>query len=55
MTEKDKLCPFTGLREYCGKDCALYSEEYKGCCIPNFGEEIKKVIPTVFSISKMIR
>lgn len=27
--ENNKLCPFTGLREYCGKDCALYKEKYK--------------------------
>lgn len=43
--ENNKLCPFTGLKEYCGKDCALYSEEYNGCCITNFGEEMTKNTP----------
>ena len=55
MTEKDKLCPFTGLKEYCGNDCALYSEEYKGCCIPNFSEEIIKSLLKVLSISRLTR
>ena len=55
MTEKDKLCPFTGLREYCGNDCALYSEEYEGCCIPNFGEEMSKVLLKVLTISRLSR
>lgn len=42
MTGKDKLCQFTGLKEYCGNYCALYKEEYKGCCIPNFGRGMTK-------------
>lgn len=55
MTEKDKLCPFTGLKEYCANDCALYSEEYKGCCIQNFSEEIIKSLLKVLSISRLTR
>lgn len=55
VNESDKFCPFAELERYCIKECALYSEEYEGCCIANFGEEIKKVIPTVFSVSKIIR
>lgn len=53
--ENNKLCPFTGLREYCGKDCALYSEEYKGCCIANFGEEMSKSLLAVLRVSRMTR
>lgn len=53
--ENNKLCPFTGLREYCGKDCALYSEEYKGCCIANFGEEMSKSLIAVLRVSRMTR
>ena len=51
----NKLCPLTRLREYCGKDCALYSEEYKGCCIANFGEEMTKVLLKVLTISRLPR
>ena len=51
--ENNKLCPFTGLKEYCGKDCALYSEEYNGCCITNFGEEMTKVLLKVLTISRL--
>lgn len=53
--ENNKLCPFTGLREYCGKDCALYSEEYNGCCIANFGEEMSKSLLAVLRVSRMTR
>ena len=56
MNEEDnKLCPFTGLREYCGNDCALYSEEYEGCCIVNFGEEMLKALIRALEISRMTR
>lgn len=55
MSEKDKLCPFTDLKEYCGNYCALYSEEYKGCCIPNFCEEIVKALLKILRISRMSR
>jgi len=55
MIEKDKLCPFTGLKEYCRNDCALYSEEYKGCCIPNFGQEMLKALIRTLEISRMSR
>lgn len=53
--ENKKFCPFTGLREYCGKDCALYSEEYNGCCIANFGEEMSKSLLAVLRVSRMTR
>ena len=53
--ENKKLCPFTGLKEYCGNDCALYSEEYKGCCIANFGEEMSKSLLAVLRVSRMTR
>lgn len=53
--EKDKLCPFTGLKEYCGNDCALYSEKYKGCCIANFGEEMTEILLKVLRVSRMTR
>lgn len=55
MTEKDKLCPFTCLKEYCGKYCALYSEVHNGCCIPNFSKELMKVFLKVLSIDRMAR
>lgn len=53
--ENKKLCPFTELREYCGNDCALYSEKYNGCCIVNFGEEMSKSLLKVLSISRLTR
>lgn len=53
--ENNKLCPFTGLKEYCGNDCALYSEEYNGCCIVNFGEEMSKSFLSVLRVSRMTR
>lgn len=53
--ENNKLCPFTGLKEYCGNDCALYSEEYNGCCIANFGEEMLKALIRALEISRMTR
>ena len=53
--ENNKLCPFTGLKEYCGNDCALYSEKYNGCCIANFGEEMLKVLIRALEISRMTR
>lgn len=53
--ENKKLCPFTGLKEYCGNDCALYSEKYKGCCITNFGEEMLKALIRALEISRMTR
>lgn len=53
--ENNKLCPFTGLKEYCGNDCALYSEEYNGCCIANFGEEMLKAFIRALEISRMTR
>lgn len=55
MTEKDKLCPFTGLKEYCIKECALYSEEYNGCCIANFGEEMSKSLLAALRVSRLTR
>ena len=52
----NKLCPLTGLRDYCIKeDCALYSEEYNGCCIANFGEEMSKSLLAVLRVSRMTR
>lgn len=54
--EKDKICPFTGLKDYCIKeDCALYSEEYNGCCIANFGEEMTKSLLAFLRVSRMTR
>ena len=53
--ENNKLCPFTGLKEYCGNDCALYSEKYKGCCIANFGEEMTEILLKVLRVSRMTR
>ena len=53
--ENNKLCPFAELKEYCGNDCALYSEEYNGCCIANFGEEMLKVLIRALEISRMTR
>ena len=53
--ENNKLCPFAGLKEYCGNDCALYSEEYEGCCIANFGEEMSKSLLAVLRVSRMTR
>lgn len=53
--ENNKLCPFTGLKEYFGNDCALYKEKYKGCCIANFGEEMSKSLLKVLSISRLTR
>lgn len=53
--ENNKLCPFTGLKEYCGNDCALYNEEYNGCCIVNFGEEMSKSLLAVLRVSRMTR
>ena len=52
----NKLCPLTRLRDYCIKeDCALYSEEYEGCCIANFGEEMSKSLLAVLRVSRMTR
>ena len=52
----NKLCPLTGFKHYCIKErCALYSEEYNGCCIANFGEEMTKVLLKVLTISRMTR
>lgn len=53
--ENKKLCPFTGLKEYCRNDCALYSEEYNGCCIANFGEEMSKSLLAVLRVSRLTR
>lgn len=53
--ENKKLCPFTSLKEYCGNDCALYKEEYKGCCIPNFEEEMSKALLKILTISRLSR
>lgn len=54
--ENNKLCPFTGFKDYCIKEgCALYSEEYKGCCIANFGEEMLKALIRALEISRMTR
>lgn len=55
VNESNKFCPFTGLKEYCGNDCALYSEEYNGCCIANFGEEMLKALIRALEISRMTR
>ena len=55
VNENNKLCPFTGLKEYCGNDCALYSEEYEGCCIANFGEEMSKSLLAILRVSRMTR
>lgn len=53
--ENNKLCPFAELERYCIKECALYSEEYKGCCIANFGEEMSKSLLAVLRVSRMTR
>lgn len=53
--EIDKLCPFAELERYCIKECALYSEEYEGCCIANFGEEMSKSLLAVLRVSRMTR
>ena len=56
VNEIDKLCPFTWFKDYCIKeDCALYSEEYNGCCIANFGEEMTKALIRALEISRMTR
>lgn len=55
MPEKDKLCPFTGLKEYCGEDCALYSKEYNGCYISNLSEEMIKVHLKVLRVDRLTR
>ena len=48
----NKLCPLAAFKHYCIKeDCALYSEEYKGCCIANFGEEMTKSLLAVLRVS----
>ena len=52
----NKLCPLTAFKHYCIKeDCALYSEEYEGCCIANFGEEMTKALIRALEISRMTR
>ena len=52
----NKLCPLTAFKDYCIKeDCALYSEEYNGCCIANFGEEMSKSLLAVLRVSRMTR
>lgn len=53
--ENNKLCPFAELKIYCIKECALYSEEYEGCCIANFGEEMSKSLLAVLRVSRMTR
>ena len=53
--EKYGICPFTGLKDYCIKECALYKEEYNGCCIANFGEEMTKILLKVLRVSRMTR
>lgn len=55
LNESDKFCPFAELKRYCIKECALYSEEYKGCCIANFGEEMSKVLLKVLTVSRLTR
>ena len=55
LNENGKFCPFAGLERYCIKECALYSEEYKGCCIANFGEEMSKSLLAVLRVSRMTR
>lgn len=53
--ENKKFCPFTVLIDHCAEDCALYSEEYKGCCIANFGQEMLKALIRALEISRMTR
>lgn len=53
--ENKKFCPFTVLIDHCSKDCALYSEEYNGCCIANFGEEMTKSLLAFLRVSRMTR
>lgn len=55
VNESNKFCPFAELERYCIKECALYSEEYNGCCIANFGEEMSKALLKVLSISRLTR
>lgn len=55
LNESDKFCPFAELKRYCIKECALYSEEYEGCCIVNFGEEMSKVLLKVLTVSRLTR
>ena len=55
LNESDKFCPFAELKRYCIKECALYNEEYKGCCIANFGEEMSKVLLKVLTVSRLTR
>lgn len=55
LNESDKFCPFAELKRYCIKECALYSEEYEGCCIANFGEEMSKVLLKVLTVSRLTR
>lgn len=55
VNESDKFCPFAELERYCIKECALYSEEYEGCCIANFGEEMLKALIRALEISRMTR
>lgn len=55
LNESDKFCPFAEFKRYCIKECALYSEEYKGCCIANFGEEMSKSLLAVLRVSRMTR
>ena len=55
VNESNKFCPFAELERYCIKECALYSEEYNGCCIANFGEEMLKTLIRALEISRMTR
>ena len=56
MKKINKLCPFTGFKDYCIKEgCALYSKEYEECCIANFGEEMSKSLLAVLRVSRMTR
>ena len=49
VNESDKFCPFAELKRYC------ISEEYEGCCIANFGEEMSKVLLKVLTVSRLTR
>lgn len=53
--ENKKFCPFTGLKEYCGNDCALYNEEYNGCCIVNLSKEIEMSLLAILRVSRLTR
>lgn len=55
LNESDKFCPFAELKRYCIKECALYSEEYEGCCIVNLSKEIEMSLLAVLRVSRMTR